>query len=141
MLNTYRMEDKGSCIVRIKADDYEKNAKDNLMKGNQYEKLNSDPTNQTVEKVNELVDKLKENEHIKETTADVIKAKTNDCKPGAYTEQPKTHKFKEETHDLSNGFPARGVTPRLCKFHSEFWHEKVAQFFKRYKTCFTKAAS
>ena len=105
----YRMEDKGSCIVRIKAEDYEKNAKNNLAKGNQYEKLNSDPTNQTVEKVKEFIDKLKENEHIRETTAEVIKGRTNDCIPGAYTEQPKTHKFKEETHDLSNGFPARGI--------------------------------
>ena len=30
-------------------------------------------------------------------------------KPGAYTEQPKTHKFDEKSHEMSEGFTARGI--------------------------------
>ena len=40
----YRMEDKRSCIVRLKKADYENNAKSNLAKGNQYEKNDANPT-------------------------------------------------------------------------------------------------
>ena len=105
----YRLEDKGSSIVRMKTEHYEKNAKDNLERGNQYEKLNSDPTKETVEKVVKFLDDLKDNGHIKETTAEVIKSRTKDAAPGAYTEQPKTHKFKEESQDMAAGFPARGI--------------------------------
>ena len=56
-----------------------------------------------------FVDKLRDEEHIKERTAEAVKAKTNDVKPGAYTEQPKTHKFCGESLNISEGFPARGI--------------------------------
>ena len=58
-----------------------------------------------------FVDKLRDEEHIKEKTAEALKAKTDhdDVKPGAYTEQPKTHKFSEESQTISEGFPARGI--------------------------------
>ena len=101
------MEDKGSCIVRMHKKDYESNAKSNLSKGNQYEKLNNDPTKETVEKVVNFVKNLQTNDEIKDTTAEV--AKTEETHPGSYTEQPKTHKFDEDTHDISEGFPALGI--------------------------------
>lgn len=93
----YKMEDKGSCIVRLEKVDYENNVKTNLSKGNQYEQLASDPTKETVDKVVDYVNNLQLNDEIKDTTAEVIVAKTSDTKPGAYTEQPKT---QDTTHVL-----------------------------------------
>ena len=51
----------------------------------------------------------KERGHIAEKTAKFIKNKTKETKPGAYTEQPKTHKFEENVHDMKAGFPATGI--------------------------------
>ena len=42
-------------------------------------------------------------------TAEYLKVKTTDVTPGSYTKQPKTHKFNEETHDLSTEFPTKGI--------------------------------
>jgi hypothetical protein len=52
------------------------------------------------------VDKIRDKNHISEKTAECIKARTKETKPGAYTEQPKTHKFDENKHDMKKGFPA-----------------------------------
>ena len=52
---------------------------------------------------------LQQNDQIKDTTAEFIIDKTKDTEPGAYTEQPKTHKFDKETQNISEGFPARGI--------------------------------
>ena len=46
---------------------------------------------------------------MKENTAEYIKNKTKDTKPGGYNERPKTHNFNEEEHVMSEGFPARGI--------------------------------
>ena len=106
----HRLE--GSCIVRIKNEDYENNAVQNLSNGDMFKKMDEDPSEETEEKVISFVDKLVEKEHIAETTAGFIKAKTINTKPGAYTEQPKTHKF-ENVPEMRAGFPARGIVS--CK--------------------------
>ena len=46
---------------------------------------------------------------MEENTKQFILNNTNETKPGPYYQQPKTHKFNEETHEMSNGFPARGI--------------------------------
>ena len=46
----YRLEDKGSCIVRIKSKDYQNNANVNLNKGDMYEKIDNDPSEETERK-------------------------------------------------------------------------------------------
>ena len=86
----YRLEDKDSCIVRIKNEDYENNAVQNLTNGNMYEKMDDDSSEETEKKVISFVDKLVENGHITENTAGFIKTRTTNTKPGEYTEQPKT---------------------------------------------------
>ena len=67
----YRMEDKGSCIVRMHKKDYESNAKSNLANANQYEKLNN-----AAESVVNFVRNLQTNDEIKDTTAEVIISKS-----------------------------------------------------------------
>ena len=42
--HVYKIEDKGSSIVRIKKEWYEKNVKNNLENESMYEKLDVDPT-------------------------------------------------------------------------------------------------
>ena len=106
----YRMEDKGSSIVRIKREDYVNNVLQNLEANNNlYEKLDHDPTLEIKSKVLDFVSKLEDNSRMKEKTANYIKSKVENTGPGAYTEQPKTHKFKEDYPDLSKGFKSRGI--------------------------------
>ena len=52
----YKMEDKGSCIVRMRKEDYEKNVESHLDNPQMYEKLDDDPTDETKEKVVDFVD-------------------------------------------------------------------------------------
>ena len=57
----FRLEDKRSCIVRIKSKDYEHNAKKNLCEGDMYE---YDPSKETEKKVLDFVNKLTQKGHI-----------------------------------------------------------------------------
>ena len=109
MDHVYKREDKGSCIVRMSKIDYENNVERNLNNQTQYEKMQTDQSKETENKVCDYVDNLVNTGHIEENTAEYIKKKTNETKPGAYYEQPKTHKFNEEEHKMSEGFPARGI--------------------------------
>ena len=108
LTQVYKKEDKGSCIVRIKRDIYEKNVEKHFENATLYERVDNDPSEEIEAKVKTLVNKLVRNGHMKVETADFIKSKLVDTGPGPYYEQPKTHKFDEETHEMSSGFPARG---------------------------------
>ena len=55
------------------------------------------------------MEKVLESGHIRLETAESVKSKLSNTKPGPYYEQPKTHKFDEENHNMSSGFPARGI--------------------------------
>ena len=68
-----------------------------------------DPSEETELKVKDFIDQLAVIGHIGEGTKHFIETKTNETKPGPYYEQPKTHKFNDEEHDMSEGFPARGI--------------------------------
>ena len=107
--HVYKREDKGSCIVRMNKADYERNVENNLNNQSQYEVILNDTSKDTEEKVCEYVDKIVSIGHMKENTAEYVKSKTKETKPGAYYEQPKTHKFDEDNHKMSEGFPARGI--------------------------------
>ena len=107
--HVYKREDKGSCIVRMDKADYEQNVEKNLNNQSQYEQIQNDTSKDTEERVCDYVDRIVINGHMEENTAEYIKSKTNETKPGAYYEQPKTHKFNEESHKMSEGFPARGI--------------------------------
>ena len=72
----FRLEDKGSCIVRLRKEDYANNAEINLHKGMMYEELVKDPSKETEKKVIKLIEKLERREHIEEKTAEFIKSKT-----------------------------------------------------------------
>ena len=48
-----------------------------------YEELAEDPSKETERKVVKFVEKLEEKGHITEKTANFIKSKTNNTKPGA----------------------------------------------------------
>ena len=48
-----------------------------------------DPSKDTEEKVHKFVDKIRDKNHISEKTAECIKDRTKETKPGAYTERPK----------------------------------------------------
>ena len=74
-----------------------------------YEKIDDDPSKETEEEVRNLVNNLKNNGHMKTETAEYIKSKLSNNRPGPYYEQPKDHKCIEETHDMSSGFPGRGI--------------------------------
>ena len=109
LAHVYKKEDKGSCIVRIKKDDYENNVEEHLGNNFLYDVIDEDPSKETEAIVENYVDKLLEIGHIKAETAQFIKNKLSDTKPGPYYEQPKTHKFDEASHNMSSGFPARGI--------------------------------
>ena len=88
---------------------YEKNV-ENLLENNLvHEVLDDDPSQETEVKVEQFVNKVVQEGHMKVETAEFIKSKLTETSPGPYYEQPKTHKFDEATHDMSSGFPARGI--------------------------------
>ena len=86
---------------------YVNNLTANLENRNLYEKMNTDTTEEIKRKVLKFVNKLERNGRMPEKTAAFIKSKIEDTGPGAYTENPKTHKFDEESHDMNKGFKAR----------------------------------
>jgi hypothetical protein len=103
--HVYKMEDKGSCIVRIKKADYERNVEQTLSDTNMYEKVKDDPSKEIEDKVKSFTKKVAASGHINEKTAEYIVNKTKETKPGPYYEQPKTHKFDEKVHNMAEGFP------------------------------------
>ena len=88
-------EDKGSCIVRIDKEDYEHLANDFL-----YDIIDEDPSEETEAIVENYVDKVLESGHIRLETAEFVKSKLTNTKPGPYYAQPKTHKFDEANHNM-----------------------------------------
>ena len=93
----------------MKRDHYEENVEKHLDNDTLYEEIDDDPSKETEAKVIEFVDKIVGAGHMKIETAEFIKSKLKDTSPGPYYEQPKTHKFNEKSHDMSAGFPARGI--------------------------------
>ena len=107
--NVYKREDKGSCIVRMDRVAYESNVEKHLENETLYEKVDTDPSKATEVKVINFVDKVVDNGRMKIETSEFIKSKLSDTRPGPYYEQPKTHKFNENSHNMASGFPARGI--------------------------------
>ena len=56
--HVYKLEDKGSCITRIKKEDYENNVKEHLNNSGMYKKLSTDPTKETEEVVLKHIEKM-----------------------------------------------------------------------------------
>ena len=107
--HVYRLEDKGSCIVRLDMDDYENNAIDNLENTTVYEVVDEDPeivVNEIKNSVKDQVDKMISNGELKDKTAEYILDGGDN--PGVYYENIKTHKMTEN-HNMSGGFPSRGI--------------------------------
>merc|ERR1712215_509698 len=107
--HVYRLEDKGSCIVRLDMDDYENNAIDNLENTTVYEVVDEDPqivVNEIKNSVKDQVDKMISNGELKDKTAEYIV--DGGDKPGVYYENIKTHKMTEN-RNMSGGFPSRGI--------------------------------
>ena len=102
--HVYKKEDKGSCIVRMDRNDYEKNVEQTLDNKDMFEVIDVDPSEETELKVKDFINRLAVIGHIEEGTKHFIETKTNETKPGPYYEQPKTHKFNDEEHDMSEGF-------------------------------------
>ena len=67
----YRLEDKGSCIVRLRKEDYANNANINLHKGMMYEELDKDPSKETEKKVIKFIEKLERKNHIEEKNSQI----------------------------------------------------------------------
>ena len=104
--HVYKLEDKGSCLVRMDKLLYERNVKRNLESSTLYEELDDDPTEEINERVEKQVTKMNNLGELKDTTKEFILG--GEVHPGVYYENPKTHKFEEDA-DLSLGFKARGI--------------------------------
>ena len=74
-----------------------------------YEKVDQDPSEDTEKIVIDHVKRMVNNNWMEETTAECILERTKDTHPGIYHEFPKTHKINEDSHNFSEGFPARGI--------------------------------
>ena len=109
LTHVYKKEDKGSCIVRLKRHHYESNVEKHLENRTLYEVVDHDPSKETETKVENFIEKVVMDGHMKVETAEFLKSKLRNTSPGPYYEQPKTHKFDEQTHNMAAGFPARGI--------------------------------
>ena len=74
--NIYRLEDKGSCIVRLSKKDYENNVVKNLNKADMFEEVDKDKTEILERKVVTFVNKLSKTNKISEKTAEYILSNT-----------------------------------------------------------------
>ena len=107
--HVYRLEDKGSCIVRLDKLDYENNAESNLQNAAVYEEVDRDKETVVEEiknDVEEQVQKMVTNGEMRLKTAEYVLGGGD--KPGVYYENVKTHKM-QENQNMFHGFPARGI--------------------------------
>ena len=132
----YKIEDKGSSIVRIKTEWYENNVENNLNKERYYETLDEDPTAENKEAFDHEFDKMLNNVEIPANTHEFVT--NSEPKLGVFYENPKTHKFKGipavKITVPEEGFPSRGIKSDLNTATEKPGDEENSYFCPRHRS-------
>ncbi|XP_070549747.1 uncharacterized protein [Ptychodera flava] len=118
-----RPADKGSGIVIMDTDEYQKQVETELDNNTTYQRVNKDRSKITERKVNNLVEKMYRNGHIDKETRNYMKVKNTN--PGKVKANPKMHKPGHPIRTIISGIGH--ATEPLAEFAEQELEENVTQ--------------